>query len=353
MGWDELAQCIVCREELNLLERAGEDICRACKKARDEREAQERAATEAHWTSERDDWESLIKTLSFAPRGDTPIVDRVVEAYGATTLLRDEKQALAARAARTFATALMAEGTLSLADEEAIFGLAERLELGRSWDSAWLAEGGLDTALQVAGVNAGRLAAYRSEHLMNPQKGELVHYTVTGATLLRVGKQSVRTYRGVSLPIGKTRARYHFGSSRGRIVSTGWEAADRGTFLITSQRAIFMGRENSKVVPYRSLLDIQVFNDGLEFFRDDRVRPIPILLGAGIAEVAAATVHVAASRALGTWEAPAEPVPSRRVTSSTSPPAGPGQPLSREEAFLEPAIKDIDALGAEIDGDRG
>lgn len=159
----------------------------------------------------------------------------------------------------------------------------------------------------IANAHRGILPSYpRSEHVMNLAAGEMVHWTVTGAQLMKVSRSYQRTGGGVSIPIGKTGIRTYVGQSRGKVVTTGIEVGDSGTFVLTSLRCIFTGTGTTEVLDYRHLLDIKVFDDGLQFHRYNRKTPVIIRLGRGTTETVATLLDVAAQKALGTWVGPPE-----------------------------------------------
>lgn len=163
-----------------------------------------------------------------------------------------------------------------------------------------------------------------SEHVMNLASGELVHWTVTGAQLMKVARSYQRTGGGVSIPIGKTGIRTYVGQSRGRVVTTGVEVRDTGTFVLTSMRCIFTGTGTTEILDFRHLLDIKVFGDGLQFHRYNRKTPVITRLGRGTTETVAALLDVAAQKALGTW---------RGAQPSAEPDVAPELPSSRVPAL--------------------
>lgn len=315
--------CILCGRKLSLLERVGEDICKPCEKERKER-----------FQQERNDLERQIARIQVEGAGSRERAE-LVATLEKSTLPEDEVRLWRDKALEAYVNHVLSDDLLTIDEETALTIFGDALGLSFS-GGGWTNFKHLAARALVGSVNAGRLpSTTRSEFLMAPLRGEVVHYTVQGAILLKIGRAYDRGYSGVSLPIGKTGIRWHVGGSRGRVVTTGWEEADRGTFLITSHRTIFMGNENSKTVPYQRLLDIRVFSDGLEFFRDDRVKPIALLLGPGTADIAAAIVQVAAQRALGTWRQPLE---SPRAPAEQSGATG-----------LEDAFQVLQELGEDID----
>jgi len=185
----------------------------------------------------------------------------------------------------------------------------------------------------IANAHRGILpSSPTSEHVMNLAAGEMVHWTVTGAQLMKVSRSYQRTGGGVSIPIGKTGIRTYVGQSRGRVVTTGIEVGDTGTFILTSLGCIFTGTATTEILPYRQLLDIKVFEDGLQFHRYNRKTPVIIHLGRGTTETVATLLDVAAQKALGTWQGPAEPA------ALEPPPPAPRVLSDEKEASLEDAF---------------
>ena len=320
-----MASCKSCGKSLSLVERMGEDICRECARQRKQDRQDENA-----------EWARLHSRLS-SSRVESRAIDEAVELKSRSHLSPDELQERSAEAVRAFARGRIRDDMLSRLDEGLIGNLAQRMGFAGPWEK-WLgASNPLSALLAIAAVNSGRLpVASAGDYLMNASPDEVLHYRVSNAALLAVGRKYVRTYQGVSLPVGKTRVRYHFGTSSGRVVATGFEPVDSGTFLITSHRALFMGQANTKAVYYGRLLDIRVFVDGLEFFLDNRVKPIILKLGSPTAEIAGAIVQVAARRSLGTWSSPVgeETRTGGTTEMSDSPRAG---------------VPELDALASEID----
>ncbi|MBA2312947.1 MAG: AAA family ATPase [Actinobacteria bacterium] len=172
-------------------------------------------------------------------------------------------------------------------------------------------------------------SATSSRNIMNLASGELVHYEVTGAQLMKVARSYQRTGGGVSIPIGKTGIRTYVGQSRGRVVTTGIEVGDTGTFVLTSQRCIFTGTSTTELLDFRNLLDIKVFEDGLQFHRYNRKTPILVQLERGTTELFATLLDVAAQKRLGTWVGPRE-APDTRPAVSQLPPNDPDLDAKRK-----------------------
>jgi len=79
-------------------------------------------------------------------------------------------------------------------------------------------------------------------------------------------------YSGFSFRIMKG-VRYHVGGSRGHRV--GWQefqATDRGQLIITNKRVVFVGGRKTIDTPYAKLLNIHVFEDGIQVNRASKRR---------------------------------------------------------------------------------
>lgn len=319
-----MATCTVCSTKLNLAEAIGEDICRRCSRERNQRRQAEVKQLEA----------LSVQLRAREKSAEASAVNLLREA----TLPHNDLVLWKQRIFAAFVDGLTDDGALSVVDEHGAASFADQLGIGTS-NGALAADPRTLMELQIGRAMAGRLPIIETSLLMNPWKDEVVHWQTENADLMHIGRKFVRTYQGVSLPIGKSRVRYHAGMSSGRVVTTGFEVADRGTLLITSHRAVFMGRETMKAVPYSRLIDIKVFSDGMELFRDDRVRPVPVLLQQD-AELAAVIANVAARQFLGRWMAPYSD-----VVVAPSAPAARVDPVSGlDELFgtINDVTKDID-----------
>ncbi|HZO62488.1 MAG TPA: hypothetical protein VFB35_05850, partial [Gaiellaceae bacterium] len=98
------------------------------------------------------------------------------------------------------------------------------------------------------------------------------------------------------IPIGKTGIRYRVGGYRGHSVVVGTKRvpADRGTLVVSSQRAVFLGNQKTLDMPYSKLVSLDVFGDGVQFHVSNR-QTAPVLQ-VGAPDVVAAFVHAAAQR---------------------------------------------------------
>lgn len=118
--------------------------------------------------------------------------------------------------------------------------------------------------IAIAGINDGRFPELSHPQIM-VKKGETA-YASFNASLMK--EMVIREFRGgtqsVSVPIGGG-VRYRVGGMRGRSVVVGTEmvAQDSGVFVVTSQRAVFMGQSKTLEFRYDKLLGLEQFTDGL------------------------------------------------------------------------------------------
>lgn len=99
------------------------------------------------------------------------------------------------------------------------------------------------------------------------KKGESVFCVVTTAVLVEPRKGPGKWKggsQGISMPIPGTRLRYRVGASRGQF-EQGTEAPtpiDEGTFVVTSQRAVFTGEKQSREWQWSKLLGVSAHDGG-------------------------------------------------------------------------------------------
>jgi hypothetical protein len=150
--------------------------------------------------------------------------------------------------------------------------------------------------VMIAEANGGSLPVVHSSRLIQT-KGEVVHLELD-ATLLKdvTVRQSHGGYSGFSFPIGKTGIRYRVGGYRGQSVEVGTKRvpADTGVLVISSQRAVFLGRKKTIELPLAKLVNLTLFSDGVQFHQSNR-QTAPVFVVAA-PDVAAAFVHAAAQR---------------------------------------------------------
>jgi len=99
------------------------------------------------------------------------------------------------------------------------------------------------------------------------KRGESVFCVVTNTVLVEPRKgpgQWKGRSQGVSVPIPGTRLRYRVGASRGQF-QAGEEKPtpiDEGTFVVTSQRAVFTGQKQSREWSWSKLLGVTHYDPG-------------------------------------------------------------------------------------------
>lgn len=89
--------------------------------------------------------------------------------------------------------------------------------------------------------------------------------------------------------------RYHTGGSRGRsvVVGTEMKVEDEGVLSLTSQRAVYIGGRKTIEMPYKKLINLNVFADGVQFHLSNRKNPPMFRLEAGYGDAVAAIVNQA------------------------------------------------------------
>lgn len=99
------------------------------------------------------------------------------------------------------------------------------------------------------------------------KRGESVFCVVTNTALIEPRKGPGRwkgRSQGVSMPIPGTRLRYRVGASKGEF-EAGEEKPtpiDEGTFVVTSQRAVFTGQKQSREWSWSKLLGVTHYDPG-------------------------------------------------------------------------------------------
>jgi hypothetical protein len=80
-------------------------------------------------------------------------------------------------------------------------------------------------------------------------------------------------YSGFSFPIGKTGIRYRIGGTRGDSVEVGTKlnVPDTGLPAVTDKRVVYAGSRKTVEMPSTKLVNLTVFEDGLQFHLSNRV----------------------------------------------------------------------------------
>lgn len=118
--------------------------------------------------------------------------------------------------------------------------------------------------LMIARINDGRLPVV-SQPAAVLKKGEIAHGEFSAALMKEVVRREYRGgSSGVSVPIGFG-MRYRTSSFRGKSVVVGTElvTADSGEFVVTNQRALFVGTKKTLEFRFDRLVGLEQFRDGL------------------------------------------------------------------------------------------
>lgn len=217
------------------------------------------------------------------------------EAASEAGITEEQGRSMNANAITRYLHAAVADDLLT-ADENERVGLLVRT-LGVTWD---MVDRDLALRATVAGINGRLLPVAKSPQLM-AKKGEIVHLEWFAALMKEVAvRQYQGGYQGVSIPIGKTGVRYRVGASRGHSVQVGTQlqVADSGTLAITSRRAVYMGSRKTVEMPYSKVVNLSVFDNGVQFHLSNRVNAPMFILERP--DVLAALVNAVAQREAGT-----------------------------------------------------
>lgn len=107
------------------------------------------------------------------------------------------------------------------------------------------------------------------------KKGEVGHW-MTDAEYMEervVSRRYEGGSRGVSIRIMKG-VSYRVGAHKGQLVTeTGIVTVDSGQLILTSQRVAFTGARKSFNVPYKQLMNFNLFDDGVQINKDGKSKP--------------------------------------------------------------------------------
>ena len=189
---------------------------------------------------------------------------------------------------------MIGDQILTPEENEQLDGL--RRSLAVEWDAVQDRDPELVQRAFVSAINGGTMPEVNEPSLL-PKKGEIVHFETDAKLMKEVAvKEYQGGYRGFSIPIGKSGVRYRVGGVRGRMVQVGTQlqVADSGILAITNKRAVFMGSRKTLDMPFPKLVNLSVFDDGLQFHMSNRVNPPLFQLDRS--EIVAAIVNAAAQR---------------------------------------------------------
>jgi hypothetical protein len=169
-----------------------------------------------------------------------------------------------------------------------------RRTLGLDWQ---ILAPDLAKKISVASINGGILPEIVEPRLL-PKKDEVVHLEGPATLLKEVAvRQYVGGYQGLSIPIGKTGLRYRVGATKGHSVQVGTQlqVADTGVLAVTNRRVVYMGTRKTIEMAYSKLVNITVYDDGIQFHVSNRVNA-PLFRIENEVDIVAAVVNAAAQR---------------------------------------------------------
>ena len=271
--------CSSCAVRLSFFQRlAGRSRCPACA----QKQKQRRVAA-------RDEYKEMLARLLAAPAALSEIESRLPVLAQEAGLADAQRHKLHLETFDTYVDIALEDDCLTEEEERHIFQMAAALGID--------ADSELDTIMPrmvVAKVNDGRLPTVDEPNIML-KKDEVVHAEMTSALLKTVKIREYQGgYSGVSFRIAKG-VRYHTGGTKGRsvVVGTELQVQDEGVLSVTSQRAVYMGAGKTIEMPYKKLVNLNVFSDGVQFHMSNRVNPPMFRLKEGHGDVVAAIVNEA------------------------------------------------------------
>ena len=281
------AACAICGTKLPLLQRlTGRSLCSACEQER--RETAQAA---------RSEYDSLLSQL-VNPASEPALVQSQLPSVAAKTDLGpNEVKKLHLKSFGSYLDEILADDFVTEDEETRMSQIAEVLGIDQNTLEAEFAD--MMPRLFVARANDGRLPALPSARIIL-KKNEVAHLEANAALLKEVVEREYRGgYRGFSFRIVKG-VRYHTGSVRGKSVVIGshLEVADTGILTVTSQRAVYTGLRKSIEMPYAKLINLSVFDDGVQFHLSNRQNPPLFRLDRGIGNAVAAAINAASQSLL-------------------------------------------------------
>jgi len=162
---------------------------------------------------------------------------------------------------RSYLDQVLKDDILSAEEEERLAVIMTALGIDQATFQREFAE--YAPRLLVARINDGRLPRLPPEKAsIIVRKGETVHLEAP-ATLLKERAIRRSSYAGFSFRIAPG-VRFHTGQIRSA-PKLEWtvQEVDKGVLSVTSQRVVFRGQRQSLEVPYRKLLGVEFYSDGL------------------------------------------------------------------------------------------
>lgn len=274
--------CGSCGKKLSLMQKlSGKSLCPNCGGLA----KQERKAAETQYRS-------LLSELIGSTGSVNDIESNLPAVRQHAGISEKEAAELHSDSFRTFLETALEDDCLTQDEEARLMEIGRVLGIDQSSFDTGFAD--LRLRLFVARVNDGRIPIM-SDPGMILKKAEVAHMSANAQLIKEV---SVREYQGgyagVSFRVAKG-VRFHTGGVRGKsvVVGTKMEAADQGILTVTSQRAVFVGQRKSIELPYSKLLNLNVFEDGVQFHLSGRANPPLLKLEKGMGSVVAATINAA------------------------------------------------------------
>ncbi len=130
-----------------------------------------------------------------------------------------------------------------------------------------------------------RIESGAALHVVQPvglilQKNEVGHFCVPASLFEErvVARNYVGGNRGLNVRIAKG-VSFRVGQQKGQMTSqSGMVEVSDGYFIITNKRVVFSGNRKSVSTPLNKLLDVHLFNDGLNFSSSLREKPVIVRL---------------------------------------------------------------------------
>lgn len=273
------ATCASCGTNLSFVQKlTGRSLCSSC--AGEQKEARSGAEQE---------YNAALSELVSSSTPTSEIKSRLPALARQAALTEGKLHRLHLESFRNYIDKALEDDYLTEEEEARLSEIGEAL--GIDLDSELE---GVMPRLVVARVNDGRLPTVSEPHVML-KKGEVVHAETNAALLKEVTVREFRGgYRGVSFRVAKG-VRFHTGGARGRsvVVGTKLQTEDEGILSVTSQRAVYTGARRTIEMPYTKLVNLNVFEDGIQFHLSNRKKPPMFKLEQGLGEAIAAVVNAA------------------------------------------------------------
>ena len=272
--------CSECGSKLSLVRRiSGRSLCPACTSE----VAKRRIDAEQ-------EYKAMLAQMVRSTTSVAEIERQLPAVAGRAALSTDKTSALHLQFFRTLVEDALADDCLTEDEESHMFEIGRVLSIEQDTFDTQCKD--LKLRLYVARVNDGRIPVLEKPNIMM-KKEEVAHMSAEAEILKEVAVREYQGgYSGFSFRVMKG-VRFHTGSTRGRsvVVGTRIETADRGALTVTSQRVVFAGQRQSLEIAYAKLLNMNVFNDGIQFHISNRKTAPVFRLQEGMGNVIAATIN--------------------------------------------------------------